>query len=192
MSYKEDLKINKYLLEEEWSDHSDRYITYSDGYAEAVRERDDAKEELSFRKAEAQDELDRVKAELDIEIRTNYMSYGFEKITEAIVSNWIIRQEAYKEALSHYRKVVRNYNQKLNQAEYSVNICDGARRAFEHRKIAMDNLTRLMLAGYFSSKPSKDIKESIQENQDQRREEATQNKLKESFRRRKELHGQKS
>lgn len=184
MNYKEDLKINRYSLEEEWSNHQDLYMQYSESYSEAVRLRDDAKEELNFYKSKAQSELDKVKAELDIEIRTKYSSYGYEKLTEAIVLSWIIRQESYQEALNSYRETVREYNKKLNKAEYQVNIMDGVKRAFEHRKTAMDNLTRLMIGGYYSSKPAKDVNATVKENREERLESINSNALKETFKRR--------
>ena len=48
MNYQEDLKINRYCLEEEWTDHQEKYMQYAEAYSEAVRIRDDAKEELNF------------------------------------------------------------------------------------------------------------------------------------------------
>jgi hypothetical protein len=185
MSYSEDLKINKYDLENLWEDHQDRYMEYAEAYADAVKNRDDAKEELAFRKAEAQDELDRTKAELDQEIRKNYESYGFVKITDPLVNHWIIVQPSYKKTLSSYRKIIREYSKKLNAAEYEVNVLEGAKKAFEHRKTAMDNLTRLMLGGYFSGKPSKDVKEIVKEKREQKRDDAMHETLNSSIKKRK-------
>jgi len=184
MSYIEDLKINRYLLEEEWTNHQELYMQYSEAYAEAVRLRDDAKEELNFYRSKAQSELDKVKAELDMHIRTNYEILGFSKITEAIVTSFIIRQDSYTEALNHYRETVREYNKKLNKAEYQVNLLDGVKRAFEHKKTAMDNLTRLMIGGYYSSKPVKDARSVVKDSHEEKRQTKTLETLKESFRRR--------
>jgi len=184
MSYKDDLKINKYLLEECWENHQDLYMHYAESYAKAVRIRDDAKEELNFYKSKSQSEVDKVKAELDIEIRTQYHSYGYEKITEAIVTSWIARQYKYQETLAEYREIVREHMKKLNKAEYQVNVLDGVKRAFEHRKTAMDNLTRLMIGGYYSSKPAKDVGETIKASHQERVESEMHEGLKESFKRR--------
>jgi hypothetical protein len=186
LSYSEDLKIDKYDLENLWEDHQDRYMTYAETYAEAVKNRDEAKEELTFRKAEAYDELERVKAELDQEIRKNYEKYGFVKITDPLVNQWVIVQPQYKQALASYRKIIREYSKKLNTAEYEVNVLDGVKKAFEHRKIAMDNLTRLMLGGYFSGKPSKDVKEIVKEKREQKRDDTMHETIATSLKKRKE------
>lgn len=196
MNYQEDLKINRYCLEEEWTDHQEKYMQYAEAYSEAVRVRDDAKEELNFYKSKAQSEVDKVKAELDIEIRTKYYSFGYEKITEAIVASWIARQDKYQEVLAKYREIVREHMKKLNQAEYQVNVLDGVKRSFEHRKTAMDNLTRLMIGGYYSSKPAKDVGETVKKSHQERIESTMHEGLKESFKRRgrprKDRYGEKS
>jgi hypothetical protein len=191
--YISDLHINKYMLDEEWESHQDKFMEYASAYSEAIRIRDDAKELLSFKRSEAQEVLDIIRSELDAEIRSNPTSFGYDKLTEAIVTSWITRQIKYQAAMSSFRNTLSEYSKKLNEAEYEVNVLKGVKEAFEHRKTAMDNLTRLFLAGYFSSKPSKDVRESVKENREEKREESTKTKLNESFRRRKEVkNGEKS
>ena len=71
MSYKDDLKVNRYILDDLWEEHQDIYMQYAEEHAEAIKSRNDAKELLDSKKAQAKDELALVQSKLDNEIRSN-------------------------------------------------------------------------------------------------------------------------
>lgn len=196
MSYKEDLKVNRYILDDLWEEHQDIYMEYAEDYADATKSRNDAKELLDYKKAQAKDTLALVQSKLDNEIRSNPIKYGYEKLTEQIVNSWIIRQEEYQTALLNLRKIVHKHALKLNEEEYRVDLLKGVKESFEHRKTSMDNLTRLMIGGYYSSKPAKDVGKIVKKSHQERIESTMHEGLKESFRRRgrprKESYGEKS
>lgn len=172
-TYHEQLKVDRYNLADLLETHQDKYIDWSDLYAEAVKERDDLQEERDFKKGEAKDNLEKVRALLDDEIRTNFKEHGYEKVSDKSVETWIIRQTSYQEALKNLRTVTHDYAVKVNTAEFKVNKLKGALTAFEHRKSSMDNLVKLHGQGYWSARIPRDVQEEV----DAQKESETQEKL---------------
>ena len=96
--------------------------------AQAVKERDEAKEQLNLKKAD-----------LDMKIRKSWDILGFDKKpTDMAITTWICAQKEY-----------RDKNFLLIQATYHVNVLEAAKWAFQHRKDALDNLTKLFLSNYY-------------------------------------------
>lgn len=129
-SYKEEIAIDVDALDKEWSNQPTRFCEWAEKEVDAQFERDRAKEKL-----------DLVKAEVDSAIRKNPKTYGInaEKITEMAISNAIIQDKRYKEALSGYLEKVKK-----------ARILGVAREAFDHRKRALEKLTDLFLSQYWS------------------------------------------
>ncbi|KXH69814.1 MAG: hypothetical protein AM326_01705 [Candidatus Thorarchaeota archaeon SMTZ-45] len=129
LNYKDDLAIDKDSLEECLVEQPELYAKWSQVWAQAVRERDEAKEALNL-----------VKAELDMKIRKSWDILGFDKKpTDMAITTWICAQKDYRDA-----------NFILIQATYNVNVLEAAKWAFQHRKDALDNLTKLFLSNYYA------------------------------------------
>ena len=130
IGYRNDLSIDIGMLEVHWSEHSKTYMKWAEIYAEAVSIRDRKKEEFELESAR-----------LDKAIRTSpQITYGLpEKTTEAMISATIKQQDSYKKL-----------SQELIDENEVVNILAGAKTAFEHRKKALEGLTQLFCASYFS------------------------------------------
>lgn len=89
--------------------------------------------------AEAEEELDRVRAELDKEVRLHPGKYGVEKVTEAVVANTILLQPSYKLAM----KVV-------IESKHECDLLKGDLNALEHKKRALEYLVQLHSMDYFA------------------------------------------
>jgi hypothetical protein len=138
MNYEDDIRIDETALDIEWLDQPALFLRYSRHAALKEKEKDEAKEAL-----------DLVKAELDKEIRSFPDRFGLEKITDKAVENTIPMQPDYKEASENFI-----------QAKYEWNIAKGAVDAFNQRKEALENLSRLNGQNYFAGpKVPRDIKE---------------------------------
>ena len=129
MSYKEDLKIDKHRLDFEWERQAQLYMKWAEAYAQAVLDRDRAKELL-----------DVVRAELDSKIRKSPADFGFDKKpTESAITNTVVQQEEYRKAYD-----------KLIQAQSNMNILAGAKEAMSHKKKALEGITQLMVSGFYA------------------------------------------
>jgi hypothetical protein len=127
-SYEEDLTIDRYALDDEWVKQPTVFMEWSEHYAQAILERDRAKEKL-----------DLIRAEIDADVRTNPEKYDLQKITESAISSAIIQTKEYGDAMNIYIEAVK-----------FVNILGGAKDALNHKKAALENLTRLYLENYYA------------------------------------------
>lgn len=127
MDFEKDLQIDKYGLDEEWSKQASTFHKWSVQLAEAEMERDRAKENV-----------DLVRAELDMLIRQKPYEFKIEKITEAAINSAIITDKKYKDSVDEYLKL--KYNHKIIQS---------AIESLNHKKFALDNLVRLFLSEYY-------------------------------------------
>jgi hypothetical protein len=125
-SYDKDIQIDKNNLSEEWEKQGGLYLHYALKLSKAERSRNNAKEEMEV-----------VKARIDKDIRKNPSAYGYEKVTESIVSNTIILEEDHKEATENYI-----------DSCYEVGVLQAVVRAFDHKKKALENLVTLHMGGY--------------------------------------------
>jgi len=112
-------------------------------------------EELALRekiKAKAKDNFEIVEAELDKEIRELVKKAGV-KITEAAIKAEITTHRKRKEAFDdHLEKT------------YAYNVLNGAVKAFEHKKKALEKLSELYIAGYYSEPKNKNIQDKAYDN----------------------------
>ncbi len=189
MSYQEDLRINKYELEDLWEDHQDRFINWSDQYADAIEKRDLKKEQLDYETNIWKEKFEQVKADLDLDIRINWQDkYELPKApTESMVSQVMLSQPEFKEVNRTMRDKIHELKLELIELDLKVNKLKGAKEAFEHRKMAMDNLTRLMLGGYYSAKLPKEVREDVKAKQEEKIIEERRETLSESMQKRRNL-----
>jgi hypothetical protein len=87
----------------------------------------------------AKEAFELTKAELDKEIRSYPDRFGIEKITDKVVENTLPMQKDYKEA-----------SERLINAKFELDVANGALRAMEARKDALENLARLLGLQYFA------------------------------------------
>jgi glycine betaine/choline ABC-type transport system substrate-binding protein len=128
INYENEIRIDETALDVEWLEQPRLFMKYARNAAQARKRVDEAKEAL-----------DVAKAELDKKIRSNPKKYGVEKITENAISNLIIKQDTYKEAM-----------QEFSDARYEADIAQSAVSAFNQRKEALENLVKLFGMQYFS------------------------------------------
>lgn len=88
---------------------------------------------------QAKEKLDQVTAELDNKIRTKPGRFGVEKVTEGAVKAVILTRPRYQES-----------NAELMEAKYNAKVIQGAVKAIEQRKSALENLVKLHGQQYFA------------------------------------------
>jgi len=127
--YNDDLAIDFAELDINWRDHSANYMKWAEKWVNVVAQRD--------RKKEA---LDVLKAGLDKKYRIELEKQLGKKPTEAAVTAAVVSNDTHKIAQNEIIK-----------ATEEVNLLASAKVAFEHRKQALEGLTKLWLGGYFSN-----------------------------------------
>lgn len=153
MEYKKTIKINPDKLEDEWMEQPANYLDAWELYADAVEIRDKKKARMEI-----------VHSELDEKIRKYWKKYGFEvKPTEPLIKEWIRRNKKYIKA-----------ERKLISANHQVNLTNGIKKSFEHKKDALGNIVTMKVSGYYSSPSTYDQKE---ERKSKRLEERKRKKL---------------
>lgn len=128
LNYEQDVSIDEEALDVEWLQQADLTIKYCQLEAKARRKVDQAKEKL-----------DVVEAELYQKICNNPEQYNLPKTTESAIAGAIKMTEEYKEA-----------SEAVHEAEYQLNMVQGAVRAVYAKKDALENLVRLYGQQYFA------------------------------------------
>lgn len=126
--YEKNIHIDEDALDLEWLDQPKHFIA------------------IAKEAAQAQFDLDQIKAlydvicaEIEMDIRTNPANYKIEKITEAAIKAALVQTQKHKDAL-----------QELNEAKRDASILQGAVKAFDQRKAALENMVRLHGQSYFA------------------------------------------
>jgi hypothetical protein len=185
MGYKEDLQISRWELAELWENHTDHYIKWGENLSSAIQERDETKLEAELEKSKAKDELDSLRAHLDLKFRVEFKYFGLSKPpTDKLVVSLIDQSQEFIEAKKKYLSVIEKYGKMLLKAEYNANVMKSAKDAFDHRRSAMENLTKLLVGGFFSAKLPKELKEEVVSKRDAVLDERARASSNESIRRR--------
>lgn len=138
------LDIDKFRLDEEWEKQPKVYFQFADGLAEARRDWENAKLELSIKQAD----LEEQDAELDIDIRRTPTKYnlGEEKLTEKLIANCVLIQKehraAYRDWLDAKREVIK--------AKHLVDVLEGIVKALDQKKYGLPDMVSLEARNYFS------------------------------------------
>lgn len=153
--FENDLKIDKYALDEEWEKQAALFMSYCEAYAEAVYDRDRIKEQL---------EIERAK--VGQEIQDDPESFGLAKVTI----------DALNKTINKDQRII-DKQQELHEANKNVNLLSGGKEAMNHKKKAIEMLVELLIQGYFaepkvkkeakeqsSKKKSEEIRESLEDN----------------------------
>ena len=129
MSFQEDIQIDVNALDYEWEVHSSKYLKVSEEFADAI-----------YRKDAIKFKLEVAEASVDMDIRKNFRSHGFDvKPTEVAIKNTV--------AIS---PDVQRLAKELVRCTHAVNMMQAAKGAFEHKKKALEKLTDLYLSGYWA------------------------------------------
>ena len=124
-----DVRINKNQLEMDWLRQPSLYQKYSEVEAEAMLNRDLAKEDL-----------DKTRADLESKIRKDPKNYDIERSTDSVIQSVITKQEEYQKMAEAYIR-----------AKYELSVVTAMVRAIEHKKDALQNLVKLWCAGYYAT-----------------------------------------
>lgn len=141
IDFADDLTIDDTALEHELMRQPLLMFTYSSHYAEAIYEKNKAKESL-----------DVCEARVDYEARKNPGLLGLDKTpTETAFKNYIKMHPKYLEALHKYQS-----------AEYMANLLNGGVQAVNAKKMALENMVKLLLGSFYGEpRLEQDIREGI-------------------------------
>lgn len=123
------LDIDPLRLDDELIGQPSQRGQFGELHADAQKDLDDAKANLSVAEAEA-----------DRDIRENPADYGIDKLSEARISAAVTLHPAVKVALK-----------KVNEAKYKVNVLQAAIDGLEHRRAALKSLVELHGQDYFAT-----------------------------------------
>jgi len=138
-----DQQIDPDALDVNWLEQPNLFYKYSNALNQAIDERNDKKLAVEQEK----DRLEKVKAELDGEIREDPDAWGLQKTTDATVNAAILASDRYQSALEDYHETKRE----LNEAQSKVNEYYTYVHTMEQRKAALEQLVRLLNQEYFAS-----------------------------------------
>lgn len=142
MNYEADIKIDETVLDLEWLEQPNLMLKFTRYSAEMRKVAD-----------EIEAELDVIKAEVEKEVREDPEKFGIKKITEAAVKAAILLD-------TRFIKV----NKDLIQAKFEAKVAEGAVKAFDHRKDALENLVKLHGQQYFAGpRVLRDLHEKAEE-----------------------------
>lgn len=130
--FSDDIQINRFKLDEECTNHSNKYYHWSEKLAKA-------KNKL----AEEEDALDLIQSQEELEVRKNWNDANG-KQTEGSIK-----------ALLVSNKEIRKQVTKTIQAKNEVNILQASVGAMDHRKAMLDNLVTLFIRNFYSSPTGK-------------------------------------
>lgn len=144
MEFKDKIKLNKDYLDDNSIEQPELYNETANAWAQAVLERDRAKERMTVSKAECEDE-----------VRKNPAAFGWTDVKPPTVG-WFENK-----ALLHpkYRAAVEEHL----LAAYNVNILAGGKETLDHRGKQLEVLSKLYTGSYFSSRPKEMGREAIAE-----------------------------
>ena len=128
MNYENDLRIDDSALDIEWLEQPGLMFKYARHAADMRAEMDGEKEIVEY-----------TRAELSKEIRENPGDFGIEKITESVVTGAITTDSKFIAA-----------NNKYINSKFEYEVAQGAVRAFDQRKTALENLVKLNGQAYFA------------------------------------------
>jgi hypothetical protein len=125
MSYEEDLAIDSDNLDLEWQKQPQLYQKYSEMLAKAEQE-----------KADIREELDVLKAKVDLDIRQGNRDLGA-KLTEGTIASGVVSDQ---EVIAKTKE--------LNESTYRVNVLKGVVESFANKKKGLEKLVDLFIFGY--------------------------------------------
>lgn len=144
---KEEIEQDKNLdpdsLDVAWLEQPNLFYKYSSALSNAMKERNEKIVEVD----EYKEKVNRVKAELDAEIRDDPEEFDLEKVTETSIQSAIVRSDRYQSALQDYHEA----RKELNKAQNVVNQFYTYVNTMDQRKAALEGLAKLLNQQYFAT-----------------------------------------
>jgi hypothetical protein len=153
--FEKELQIDPDALDVNWLEQPSLLFRYASFLNEAEIDLEQIKNELEV-----------LKSDLSIKIRSNPGQYGIDKVTEGAITAAILSDNSYQLKYQAYLNTKENVGM-LKAAVYAIN----------QRKDALENLVRLHGQQYFSS-PLIDISLSDRYKEKQVKKEVAKNKIK--------------
>jgi hypothetical protein len=132
MSYKEDIILNKYKLDDACEKQSSLHLQYSSELADKKNELNNLKNTRKI-----------IRAKVDQFIRSEFAKSGA-KTTDAATASMI---EIHKDVIE--------IETQISNIQYEVDIMDGVVESFKQRKSMINDLVQLHLSGFFSDPSGK-------------------------------------
>ena len=127
--FSNEVKVNKYQLPEESADHAGLYHYWANALADAKSDLDDAVDKLKY-----------CLAKTEMDIRDDWDKYSDSKLTEKGVATTLEISNTVTKARDYVRECQRN-----------VHTLIAAESAMRHRKDMIDNLTQLLIKGFYAA-----------------------------------------
>ncbi len=147
MNIQDEIQIDKHIdpdaIDVAWIEQAGLYYKYSDLLNNALEKRNNLKTIVE----EKEDEIKAIKAELDLDIRNNPEDFEIAKLTEGAISAAILIHKKYKKAINELYDLKKEFN----TAQDTVNRLYSCVHTMEQRKVALENLVRLLNQQYFST-----------------------------------------
>lgn len=148
MSFEDDIRIDTTALDVEWHGQAELMMKYTKKSSSLKLELDRAKEALEY-----------IKAELAKNIRSNPDDYEVDKVTDKVVDATILLQPEYIEA-----------NDAYIMAKFEADVAQGAVRAIEQKKDALEQLVKLLGLSYFAGpRIPRELSYEVQQKEKQKR-----------------------
>lgn len=128
MSYEADTSIDKNNLDDEWVKQADLFYAYSEKANNAYKVYNDLKNHYNVKKAE-----------VELNIRKGKVDIGIAKLTENAISSYLDSQQDLVKL-----------NNNIADAKYEYEMYNSAVYAMEHKKRALEYITKLHLSNYFA------------------------------------------
>ena len=168
--FEDDVSIDSNDLKEEARKQPNLYYKWGKKYGIAHGSSFQKQEELKLVKSEAKQMVEKVKAEIDQDIRSDPSAFGFEKKpTETAISSTIILQDKYQKTLKTSADMVRDAIEDTQEAIETEDVMESAKTAMQHRKGSLESLVTLFVNGFNSEvKASKRFRDKKQAEQDEK------------------------
>jgi hypothetical protein len=156
--YMNDLAIDPHALEEECLKHSQICMKYTEMAAEFRKVADKAAEKLKVVTSTGKNNVEKIKAKLDLDIRKNPEKYdcplkkdGTPNLTEGFIANSIVVNDQYSEVVLKADKERSEAYEELVNANFQLDIIKGAADTFSwQRKTSLEIAASLWMSGYWS------------------------------------------
>jgi len=184
-NYRADSEVDKFNLDSEWDTIASVYMYWAEKYIEARTIRAEIDEELRTKIKLGKIGLDKIRSEVDLDIRSKPEEYGFDKKpTENAISALIDLDEEYIKEVDKFNDEVGKLQNKLNRMMRIEGILEEAKKSMKIKKEAIEGLETLHLANYFP-RTSGERKKNLDEVKEKQGKEI-QKKLDNKIKRRKE------